>query len=371
MDSSTMLHYAAEASSKPIKTFSVAFPGRSFDEKTYIDKTSAAYNTEHHELGLCPSDDLADEIESLAYYSDEPSADAGALPVWFLSALTRKHVTVALSGEGADELFAGYQTYKADRYGSFMRPLPRSSRLLLARFAEQWPASDEKVSFGYKLKRFTKGSLLSPDEAHCYWNGSFDDRERRALTRLQGYTHVSDLFSGIEGKGLNRYLQFDTRYYLADDILYKSDRMSMARSLEVRTPFLDHRIMEFAAGLPERYKLNGAMSKFVLKRLMAGKLPKHILRRPKQGLDIPTHDWFRSALRPLLLDTLSEAALERAGIFESSAVQRLVRAHLERRCDAGYQLWGLLFLVLWARQWNIDLSAAAVPEMVTQGAFAD
>ena len=371
MDSSTLLHYASEASSKPLKTFSIAFPGRSFDERKYIKAASAQYGTEHYDFDLNPNQDLASNIERMVYYSDEPSADAGALPVWFLSALTRQHVTVALSGEGADELFAGYQTYAADQYAAKMRALPRSWRIAFAHAAGRWPTSDEKVSFGYKLKRFTKGSLLSADEAHCYWNGSFSTSEKREMTRLAKISDNSRLYSQIVGAGLNRFLEFDTRFYLADDILYKSDRMSMAHSLEVRTPFLDHRIMEFAARLPVRYKLRNGKSKLVLKKLMANKLPGTVIRRSKQGLDIPTHDWFRGVLRPLLLDTLSPEALDKTGIFNSKAVRSLITAHLERRIDVGYQLWVLLFLVLWAQQWNIDFSAAAVPEMVSEGAFAD
>lgn len=371
MDSSTMLHYASESSSKPIKTFSIAFPGRSFDEKKYIHEASSQYETEHHDLELTPDRDLAGTIERMVYYSDEPSADAGALPVWFLSALTRQHVTVALSGEGADELFAGYQTYAADRYAAWLRVMPRALRLLLAAAASGWPSSDEKISFGYKLKRFTQGSLLSADEAHCYWNGSFSPEQKRDIARMSGSSDISSLFSNIAGAGLNRYLEFDTRFYLADDILYKSDRMSMAHSLEVRTPFLDHRIMEFAAHLPTRYKWHRGKSKVLLKRLMANKLPASVIRRSKQGLDIPTHDWFRGALRSFLLETLSTEALDRTGIFNSAAVQRLIAAHLERRADVGYQLWGLLFLVLWGQHWNIDFSPAAVPELVSEGAFAD
>lgn len=371
MDSSTILHYASQASSKPIKTFSIAFPGRSFDEKKYIDETRAKYGTEHYSLELDQSRELAGDIEQMVYYSDEPSADAGALPIWFLSALTRRHVTVALSGEGADELFAGYQTYAADRYAAWMQLIPRSFRLAMASVANKWPSSDEKISFSYKLKRFTTGSLLSADEAHCYWNGSLSQQEKRELTRLDSFADISNLFSNIENTGISRYLEFDTRFYLADDILYKSDRMSMAHSLEVRTPFLDHRIMEFAAHLPLRYKFDRGETKLVMKRLMSGKLPGKVIRRSKQGLDIPAHDWFRGDLRPLLLETLSPEALDRTGIFDSAAVTGLIASHLERRRDVGYQLWGLLFLMLWAQRWKIDLSAAAVPEMVPEGAFAD
>jgi asparagine synthase (glutamine-hydrolysing) len=154
--------------------------------------------------------------------------------------------------------------------------------------------------------------------------------------------------------GLQRYLSFDQRYYLADDILYKVDRMSMAHSLEVRPPFLDPRVVEFANRLPSKFKLNGAVSKYVLRQLMKDKLPQSVLRRPKIGFDIPIHEWFRGELRPLLLETLSEEAVTGSGLFDWPAVKRLIDAHLERKANVGYHLWGLLVLFIWMKKWNIE-----------------
>ncbi len=156
--------------------------------------------------------------------------------------------------------------------------------------------------------------------------------------------------------GLQRYLDFDQRYYLADDILYKVDRMSMAHSLEARPPFLDPRIVDFAARLPERLKLNGSKSKYVLRRLMQDKLPPDVLRRPKIGFDIPVHDWFRSVLRPILLDTLSEEAVRASGLFHWPAVEQLLSDHLERKANHGYHLWGLMVLLFWMKRWNVGLA---------------
>jgi len=153
---------------------------------------------------------------------------------------------------------------------------------------------------------------------------------------------------------LNRYLAVDQSYYLADDILYKTDRMSMAHSLEVRPPFLDHRIVEFAASLPQRLKIRGGTQKFVLRELMRGKLPETVLKRKKTGFDIPTHDWFRSALRPLLMDTVTPEAIAATGIFDARAIETLIRDHMERRINAGYHLWGLLTLFLWMKRWKVE-----------------
>lgn len=154
---------------------------------------------------------------------------------------------------------------------------------------------------------------------------------------------------------MNRYLLLDQKYYLQSDILHKLDRMSMAHALEVRPPYLDHRIVEFAASLPQEYKVRGFTLKYILKELMHGKLPERIIRRKKMGLDIPTHEWFRGPLRPLLHETLSSEALESIGIFDSAFVQRLIRDHLDRRVNAGYHLWGLLNLVIWMKRWKVQV----------------
>src|SRR6202040_1480147 len=255
MDSTTILHYASRATASQLKTFSISFRGRSFDESEFIDRAVRQYGTDHQQLDLTPAQDLCGAIEEFAYYSDEPSADAGSLPVWFLSKLCKSKTTVALSGEGADELFGGYITCRADMLAKWARRMPRP--LLQAALAgvRHWPVSDEKISFEYKLKRFLEGSLLSPDEAHVYWNGSFSRAQQAEMLLKTNDTAVQDLFESdlpaANGNGnLRRFLAFDQRYYLADDLLQKVDRMSMAHSLEVRPPYLDHRIIEFAASLP-------------------------------------------------------------------------------------------------------------------------
>ncbi|HEV8523704.1 MAG TPA: asparagine synthase (glutamine-hydrolyzing), partial [Terriglobales bacterium] len=308
LDSSTVLHYAAQATSDRLKTFSVSFRGRSFDESRYFRQVAEVYGSEHHEVDVNPELDLRAAVDEIAYYSDEPSADAGALPVWFLARMSRQHVTVALSGEGADELFGGYYTYVADGYVRWLRALPLGLRRLGHDLLRHWPASDEKISLGYKLKRFLQGSLLTPDEAHIFWNGTFCESEKREFFSTAKNGELAQLFYRLPEDGLgyiNRYLAFDQLNYLPDDILYKCDRMSMAHSLEVRVPFLDHRIVEFAASLPQEFKVRGSCLKFVLKELMKDKLPAAVLNRRKEGLDIPAHEWLRGPLRPLLLETVS------------------------------------------------------------------
>ena len=353
LDSSTILHYAAEASAARLKTFSVSFRGRSFDETQFFREVAERYQTDHHEFDLNPEHDLPGAIEEFATYSDEPSADAGALPVWFLSKMCRQDVTVALSGDGADELFGGYNTYLADRYAKMLRHFPRAARSAAAHAAALLPVSDEKIGLDYKIRRMLEGSLLEPVDAHFYWNGTFDDSQRRTL--LSSNTPASAVPLPGETDGyLNRFLWLDQLCYLPDDILNKCDRMSMAHSLEVRPPFLDHRVIEFAATLPEYFKIRGSSLKFILRDLMKDKLPRAVLARPKEGFDIPAHHWLRTALKPLLIDTLSEGNVQATGIFQWDAVKGVLDSHLERRANVGYHLWGLLILFLWMKRWKIQ-----------------
>jgi asparagine synthase (glutamine-hydrolysing) len=358
LDSSTILHYAAQESAVPLKTFSVSFRGRSFDESRYFREVARVYGTDHHEFDLNPDVELERAIEDFAYYSDEPSADAGALPVWFLSRMSRRYVTVALSGEGADELFGGYLTYAADRLVRPFRMVPGPVRRWIRGALDRYlPVSDEKISLEYKLKRWLDGSFLHPDEAHFFWNGTFTNEQRRQIRRGANGNGLLGLVNslGLDSGGvLERYLQVDQNYYLADDILNKTDRMSMANSLEVRPPFLDPRIVDFAASLPPSYKMRGLRQKYILRDLMRNKLPEAVLTRKKTGFDIPTHDWFRGILRSMLLDTLSESAIDATGIFDSRAIQELIRDHMERRINVGYHLWGLLTLFLWMRRWKVE-----------------
>jgi asparagine synthase (glutamine-hydrolysing) len=374
LDSSTILHYAAKTNHARLKTFSISFHGRSFDESEHIQRVVAHYGADHEQLDLNPSEDLQGAIEQFAYYSDEPSADAGALPVWFLSRMCKSHATVALSGEGADEIFGGYLTYRANKLAANARKLSPHALQLALSALRLWPVSDEKISLEYKLKRFLEGSLLPPEQAHIYWNGTFSESAKALLLSRPLPGAMDRLLDGLRAnadEGLSSFLKFDQQYYLADDILVKSDRMSMAHAVEVRPPFLDHRIVEFAATLPDDLKIRGSRQKFVLKQLMKDRLPASILTRKKVGFDIPAHEWLRGPLRSLLLDTLKEGLSEHADLFHAATIERYLELHLERRANLGYHLWGLMILFLWMKQWRIQsapLSAQKLPMLVAEGA---
>ena len=357
IDSTTILHYAAEASSSRLRTFSISFNGYSFDESNYIGEVAKQYGTEHEQFDLNPEQDLEGAIRELSYYSDEPSADSGALPVWFLSKLCKTRCTVAFSGEGADEVFGGYLTYRANRIARRLNHVPRGAISLAMQGLSAWPVSNEKISLEYKVKRLLQGSLLPAEQAHIYWNGTFSETEKTALLKAPLPSALLDILSqlraSLPGDGIAPFLEFDQRYYLPDDILVKSDRISMAHSLEVRPPFLDHRIIEFAASIPTKFKIRGDNQKYVLKELMKPKLKSPITQRKKVGFDIPTHEWFRGPLRSLLMETLEFAQTDHAGLFNFDAINRLAESHMSRRINVGYHLWGLMTLFLWLKQWNV------------------
>jgi asparagine synthase (glutamine-hydrolysing) len=362
IDSSTILHYAATESRAPLKTFSISFQGRSFDETPYIREVAQRYQTEHEDLDLNPEVNLRNAIEEFAYYSDEPSADAGALPVWFLSKLSKTKTTVSLSGEGADELFGGYLTHRADRLAALARRLPRQALQLVLGALQMWPVSDEKISFEYLLKRFLEGSLMTADRAHVYWNGTFSEEQKSTLLRAELPSALDRILGELRDRSpahddLAPYLWFDQRYFLPDDILNKADRMSMAHSLEVRPPFLDHRIVEFAASLPASLKIRGSRQKVLLKELMRDKLPASVIGRKKVGFDIPAHDWLRGCLRPLMCEVLMDGVSVHGELFRQDVIERQIRDHMERRANVGYHLWGLMVLFLWMKKWGIQAAA--------------
>jgi len=373
LDSSTVLHYAAQQSSTPLRTFSITFRGKSFDEARYIRSVSEHYGTQHTELDLNEDVDLADTIREMAFFSDEPGADAGAVPVWYLAKMTRPTATVVLTGEGADELFGGYLTYKANRYRRASALMPRPMLRAALRCAQGLRASNEKIGFDYKLQRFLQGSLLSPEAAHVFWNGTFSEDEKRRLFRFANAAPLAELLNRMQpGRSLERFLDFDQHYSLPDALLYKVDRMSMAHSVEARPPFLDDRIVDFAARLPERFKIHGKQTKLVLRHLMRDTLPPSVLKRPKIGLDIPIHEWFRGFLRPLLAESLNQTVIEESGLFHWPAVKAIIETHQSRRANWGYHLWGLLTLMLWMKRWKIETPAMGPQRLpVYEGASAE
>ena len=346
VDSSLLAALAAQESGEGVHTFSIGFEERSFDELDDARSVASLYGTRHEELTLRP--DAALLLPRLAETFDEPFADSSALPTYLVSELAARHVKVALSGEGGDELFGGYYTYAADllalrvgRFAPVVKPL-----------VERLPSSSRRASFDYKAKRFVRGAALPPLERHHAWKEIFSPDVRAELTgRRSGYDPVDLLrarFEETEGAELLTRLQdVDLGTYLVDDLLVKTDRASMAHSLEARVPYLDPVVAGLAQSLPTRLKVRGLRKKVLLRKAAAPLLPRRIVYGRKRGFSIPAAAWLRGELEPFARDVLAPDTLRRQGFFRPEPVERLIDSHVAGEEDLSRQLWGLLAFTLW------------------------
>jgi asparagine synthase (glutamine-hydrolysing) len=346
VDSAALAALAAQESSEPLRTFSIGFEERSFNELDDARLVARMYATDHHELVLRP--DAALLLPTLADTFDEPFADSSALPTYLVSQLAADHVKVALSGEGGDELFGGYYTYAADLLADRVAPLARLTRPLV----ERLPSSSARASFDYKAKRFVRAAHLPPLERHHGWKEIFGPDVRTELTgRLHTFDPVDlyrERYRETEGADpLARLQDVDFGIYLADDLLVKTDRAAMAHSLEVRVPYLDTAVTNFAFGLPARHKVRGLAKKVLLRRAVAPLLPREIVYGRKRGFSIPAAAWLRGDLEPFARETLSAETVRRQGFFTPEAVTRLVDRHVAGYEDLSRQLWSLLAFTLW------------------------
>ncbi len=336
-----------------VKSFSVGFAERSFDEAGYAREVARHLGTDHHELTLEPRM-LLDLVPRLPVLLDEPLGDASIIPTYLLSAFTRQHVKVALGGDGGDELFAGYPTLQAHRLAGYYQRAPGVVRRgLVEPVVRRLPVSHGNLSFDYRAKRFVSGAAHPVAERHQRWMGSFTSEERAAvlspglrgsLAALNGDPPVDD-YSALDP--LNQVLMLDMRMYLENDILVKLDRASMMASLEGRVPLLNNDFVAYATGLPLNLKLRGLRSKFLLKRALRGILPERILNRPKKGFGIPVAEWFRGPLKEQMLAVLSPERIASEGFFDAGAVGGLVGEHLAGRRDNRKQLWTLFAFEMW------------------------
>ena len=361
IDSSAITALAQKEVPGKIKTFSIGFEDASFDESRYASLASKYIGTEHHERTMTPND-LLNIVPSLPDILDEPMADASILPTYLLSKFTRGYVTVALGGDGGDELFAGYPTYLAHKFARYYERLLGALHPMAIRLANLLPVSDDNISFDFKVKKFLAGIGYPHGIRNSVWLGSFSfsDLTKALSPGLSNYFDETRIVSEIalhekefplkDQIGLVQYL--DLRLYLQESILVKVDRASMASSLEVRAPFLDHELVGFVMGLPSRYKLNGLTSKYILKRALKNYIPDEIIHRKKKGFGVPIAKWVKGELRELFGDMLSSNRIKREGFLNAEYVTQLLEDHLANKKDNRKQLWTLLVWELWANRYG-------------------
>ena len=349
IDSCTLAALAAQESGEPLRTFSIGFEERSFDELERARMVARRYATDHHELVLQP--DAAELLPELAAAFDEPFADSSALPTYLVSRLASEHVKVALSGEGGDELFGGYYTYVADLIAPYVGRPAAAARALVDRL----PSSSRRTSLDYMAKRFARGARLPPLDRHHAWKEIFGEDARLELLGERADRSRDPLelwrarYAETEGaEELARLQDVDVGIYLADDLLTKTDRASMAHSLEVRVPFLDTQVTDLALALPTRLKVRYLVrKKWLLRRAAEPLLPRSIVYGRKRGFSIPAAAWLRGALEPFAREVLSEATIARQGIFDPKVVTSLIERHVSGGEDLSRQLWGLMSFALW------------------------
>ena len=371
VDSSTIVALMSQLLSRPVKTFSVGFEGNGaiFSELPYARLVSQRYKTDHHEILLKPGD-IADLAEKIIWHLDQPIADNACVANYMVAELASRDVKMVLTGEGGDELFAGYARYAGERLSSWFKPLPQSAKWMARRVAISLP--------GLQRPKLALFALCQSSEVTRFtnWFPLFNREMKMALLTADYGRRLSDFFSENAfarclaetdaADGLSRMLYVDTKLWLPDDLLARGDKTSMAVSLEARVPLLDHKLVEFAASLRPGLKLKGLARKYLLKKVASRWLPHEVIHRKKEGFPIPFSVWFRSDLRPFVRDLLAPAALRRRGLFDPAYVQKLLEEHDSGRADHGHLLWGLLSVELWHRAFLDSPRSAMAPVTALQ-----
>lgn len=357
VDSSSITAIASELSSSPVHSFSVGFEEKSFDESHYSKLVAKHIGTLHHHITVKP--DILNILPKLINHMEEPTADSSAVPVYYLSEYTRRFVTVALSGDGADELAAGYETYTADYLARMLRWIPYPFLNTFANFSKFMSVSFNKYSFSMKWDRFFRGIRNEASHTHFLWRAIWYPDELPFLLPNEFNNSIQQILDNYHSRFeknptydlLTKALYSDSTYYLPNDMLIKVDRMSMANSLEVRVPFLDHRLVEFFFKIPSKYKLNHLKNKkYLIKKAMTSYLPQAILNRPKAGFNTPISFWFLHELKPLMSDLLSSNNIKSIPFINWKYVQKVWDAHQSMKVDNGYKLWSILIFIIWYRQ---------------------
>lgn len=361
LDSSTVCYFAQRLQDQKIKTFSVGFKDQSFDESKYARQVAEVLKSEHHEK-ILEAEDLYSLAPQIFKMLDEPLADAAIIPNFLLSRFARQSVTVALGGDGGDEIFMGYPTFQAHRLFDFYRFAPDFLKNnLVEPIINHLPASFANITFDYKLKRFILGLKYGPERRDSIWIGSFTPEEKQKLLtpeilkETEGFNDFSvvDRYMGevAHRPFLEKIAYLYQKTYMTDDILALKDRASMFVSLELRAPLLDVNVVDFVNSLPQNLKLRGFKTKYLLKELMRGRLPQNIIDRSKKGFGIPVARWLRGELKSLMLEVLDSKKLAGEGIFQPKTVELLISEHLSGKKDNRKLLWTLMAFELWRKNW--------------------
>ncbi len=361
LDSSIVVGVMSKLMREPVKTFSIGFQEEKYNELNYARITANHFKTDHHEYIVKP--DALDILSKLIWHYNEPFADSSALPTYYVSKMTSRDVTVALNGDGGDENFAGYPRYKAVKLAEYYEKFPQCMRNMANGIARKLPYSPEQKTIFRRFRRFAESMNYSPERRYIRWISIFDNERkeelyapsfREAVQGIDSFGYAEDYYNNNKYNDfLDGTLFVDIMTYLPGDLLVKVDIAAMANSLEARSPFLDHKFMEFAASIPSNLKLKGLTSKYILKKAFSKLIPASILRRKKMGFGVPISHWFRNELKDYLRDELlSRHCLER-GYFQTKYLKLIIDEHISGRYDHGYRLWALLNLELW-QQMFID-----------------
>lgn len=357
VDSSAVVGMMSQILDAPVKTFSIGFNEDSFNELKFARIAAKHFGTEHHEFIVTP--DLVEIVDDLVWHFDEPFADSSALPTFMVSKMAREFVTVVLSGDGGDELFAGYTRYVTDKKRSDLSGLPKFLRRSLAAVGESMP-------HGFRGKNYLYNASLDAVNRYIDSVSHFTEPNKKSLygadfrAKLNGAGGAGervffDLAESVStGSAVDKLLYLDSKTYLPGDILTKVDRMTMAASLEARVPLLDHKLIEFVTQIPAEMKLKGFETKYIFKKALEGIVPREILYREKQGFGVPIEEWINKQLRARIRETLLETKTLERGYFEKSYIEMLLEEHSKHRRDHSHALWLLWMLELWHRQFMDD-----------------
>ena len=370
IDSSTVVALMAKLMGQPVKTFSIGFREDSYNELKYARMTAEKYGTDHHEFFVTP--EICEIADELVWHFDEPFADPSAIPTYMVSKLAREHVTVALSGDGGDELFGGYERYLVERNRRMFAQLPKAFREnVMHPLSMRLPHGARGRNLLHNLaldpvhRYLDSVSVFTSMNRSLLYSADFKrDLENEHSATASFLDHASKVKTGAD---LDLLLYTDSKTYLPGDILTKVDRMSMAASLETRAPLLDQKLIDFVTRIPAALKIVGNETKYILKKAVKGLVPEEIMTRPKQGFGLPLAKWINQELRGRIRDTLTEPITRQRGYFEPSYIKVLLDEHERGRRDHSYSLWALLMLELWHRQF-LDAKPAHVPVLTGQSA---